>query len=63
MEEKRQARNKPTLTQPINLQHKRQEYTMEKRVFLICGAGKLDSYVQKNELDYFLTPYTQRNTK
>ena len=63
MEQNQEPRNKPTLIKSINLQHKRQEYTMEKRVFLICGAGKLDSYVQKNELDYFLTPYTQRNTK
>ena len=59
MEQNQQPRNKPTLTESIHLKHKRQEHTMEKRVSLISGAGKLDSYMQKNELDYFLTPYTK----
>ena len=59
MEQNQQPRNKPTLIESINLKHKRQEYTMEKGVSLISGAGKLDSYMQKNELDYFLTPYTK----
>ena len=59
MEQNQQPRNKPTLIESIHLKHKRQEYTMEKRVSLISGAGKLDSYMQKSELDYFLTPYTK----
>ena len=25
--------------------------------------GKLDSYMQKNEITHFLTPYTKRNSK
>ena len=38
----------------INLQQRRQKYTVEKRQSLsISSAGKLDSYMQKNEIRTF----------
>ena len=35
MEQDRKPRNKPTLLQSVNLQHKRQEYVMGKRQYLL----------------------------
>ena len=40
MEQNKEPRNKPTY-----LQKRRQEYTMEKKVSSISGAGKLDSHL------------------
>ena len=39
-EQDKELRNKLTHLLSINLQQKRKEYTMEKRQFLISGAGK-----------------------
>ena len=50
MEQDRKPRNKPTNLWSINLQQRRQEYTMEKRQSLQqMVLGKLDRYMQKNE--------------
>ena len=40
MEQNGEPRNKPTHLWTINLQQKRQEYTMEKRVSSASGVGK-----------------------
>ena len=40
MEQNREPRNKPTHLWSINLQQRRQEYTMEKRVSSASGVGK-----------------------
>ena len=46
MEQNRDPRNKPTHLWSINLQQRRQEYTMEKRQSLQqVVLGKLDSYM------------------
>ena len=51
VEQNREPRNKPTLIRLINLQQRRQEYRMEKRQSLQqVVLGKLDSYMQKNEI-------------
>ena len=43
--------NKPMWLWSINLQQKKQEYTMEKRQSLQeVVVGKLDSYMKKNEI-------------
>ena len=40
MEQNREPRNKPTHLCSINLQQRRQEYTMEKRISSPSGGGK-----------------------
>ena len=46
--------NKPMWPWSINLQQKKQEYTMEKRQSLQeVVVGKLDSYMKKNEIRTF----------
>ena len=40
LEQDRKPRNKPTNLESVNLQQRRQEYTMEKRVSSISDAGK-----------------------
>jgi len=50
MEENREPRNKPMLLWSINLQQRRQQYTMgEKWSLQQMVLGKQDSYMQKNE--------------
>ena len=50
MEPDRKLRNKPTHLRSINLQQRRQKYTMGKRQFLqYVVLGKLDSYRLVNE--------------
>jgi len=50
MEQKRKPRNKPMLTWSINVQQRRQEYTIRKRQSLQqIVLGKLDRYMQKTE--------------
>ena len=44
MEQTRKPRNKPTHLQSINLQQRRQGYTVEKRQSIVV-PGKLDSYM------------------
>ena len=41
MEPNREPRNKPTHLEPINLQQRRQEYTMGKTVSSASGVGKV----------------------
>ena len=36
-------------------------YSGEKTTSSINGVGKLDSYMQKNQMGYFLTPYLKIN--
>ena len=45
MEQNRELRNKPTHLRSINLQQRRQEYTMGKRQSLQQVVGKLDSHM------------------
>ena len=64
MELDRKSRNKLMHLRSINLQHRRQEYTTEKRQSLQqVVLGKLDSYMQKNEIRTFSTPFTKINSK
>ena len=37
-------------------------YNGEKTVSSISGTGKPDSYMQKNKLEHFPTPYTKINS-
>ena len=56
MEENRELRNEFTFIWSINLQQKRQEYTMEKSsLFILSGVGEIRISVCKRiKLDYFL---------
>ena len=59
-----EARNKPPIIWPINLQQKRQEYAMGKRQFLQQMVfGKSIATHKYKKLDPFLTPYTQKKLK
>ena len=54
MEQDRKPRDKPTHLWSPNLRQRKQEYTREKRKFLQqVVLGKLDSYMQKNEIRAF----------
>ena len=62
MEQNREPRNKPTHLQSINLQQRRQGYTMGKRQSVQQGVlGKLDSCIQINEVRTH--PHTIHNNK
>ena len=64
MEYNRKPRNKPTVIRSFNLQQSRKEYPMGKRLSLKqMVLGKLDSNIQKKEMDHFPTPYTKINSK
>ena len=54
MEQDRKSRNEPMHIRSIDLQQKRQEYSMEKRQSLQqVVLGKLDSYMKKKEIRTF----------
>ena len=42
MEQNSESRNKPIYVWSINLRQRRQEYTLEKKVTSISGAGKTE---------------------
>ena len=59
MEENRDPRNEPTLTGSINLQQKKQGYTVEKDNIFSTLIGKTEQlHAKKIRLDYF----SQKNT-
>ena len=59
MEENRDPRNEPTLTGSINLQQKKQGYTVEKDNIFSILIGKTEQlHAKKIRLDYF----SQKNT-
>ena len=59
MECNREPRNKLMHLQSINLQQRKQEYTMEKRQFLQqVVLGQLDSHLSM-KLEHSLTPHTK----
>ena len=60
VEQNRKLRNKTKIIWPINLWQSKKEYAMRKSLQQMV-LGKLVSYMQKNELDHFLT--TKINSK
>ena len=64
MKQDRKLRNKPMHLWSMNPQQRRQDYTMLKKQFLQqMILGKLDSYMQKNEIDYYFKSYTKVSSK
>ena len=61
MEQNREARNKPTHLWSINLQQRKQEYTMEKRQSFQQVA--LEAEQPQIKLEHTLTPYTKISSK
>ena len=44
MEQKREARNKPTHQPSVSLPQRRQEYKMEKKSLQVSGVGKVGQW-------------------
>ena len=62
MEQDRKPGNKPMHLWVPYFWQRRQEYTMGQRQSVQqMVLGKLDSYMSRMKLDYFLTPYTKIN--
>ena len=59
MKKNGKPRDKPTHLSSINLQQRKQEYMMEKRVVL----GKLTTRCKRTQLECSLTQYTKINSK
>ena len=54
MEQDREPQHKPTHLWSINLQQRKQEYTMEKKIVSsLSGAGKVGQPLVKNEIRTF----------
>ena len=53
MEQDRQSRNKLMHVWPMNLQQKKEEYTIEKRQPSISGAGKTGQQRVKSKIETF----------
>ena len=64
MEQNRELRNKLMHLQSINLQQRRQKYTMQKRQSLQqVMLGKLDSYIKRMILKCSPIPHTKINSE
>jgi hypothetical protein len=64
VEQNRRPRNKTTQLQPSDLWQRSQKHTMEKRQpFQQMMLGKLVIYMQKTELDSYLSSCTKFNTR
>ena len=53
MKQNREPQKKATLLWSINLQQRSQEYTVEKTVSSISGAGKPDNYILNYDIKTF----------
>ena len=62
MEHDRKPRDKPMHLWSHNLCQRREEYTTEKTVSSISGAGKIGQLHVKQKLEPYLTPYTKINS-